>query len=69
MDLQADVQSNMTINVVDFAKTTQKDLIAAAMAADNVDVFDVEDLDEDYDYNEFTPPEATANVIQNDGTI
>jgi|DEB0MinimDraft_12_1074336.scaffolds.fasta_scaffold04767_3 hypothetical protein len=69
IDLQADVQSNMTINVVDFAKTTQKDLVAAAMAADDVEVYDVGEEDEVYDYGEFTPPEATANVTENDGSI
>jgi hypothetical protein len=70
IDLQADVQSNMTINVVDFAQTTQKDLVAAAMAADDVDVFDVEEEDDEvHDYGEFTPPEATANVTENDGSI
>ena len=68
IDLQADVQSNMTVNVVDFSKTTQKDLVAAAMAAEEAPDA-VIDVSEEPDYSEFTPPEATASVTENDGSV
>lgn len=70
IDLQADVQSNMTVNVVDFSKTTQKDLVAATMAAGEIPEAEaVIDVSNEPDYSEFTPPEATASVTENDGSV
>ena len=74
IDLQAEVQGNLTINVTDFSKTTQAHLKSAADAAKEVDpIYDIADPesdDYDYDYAEFEAPEATRTVSKNeDGTL
>jgi len=72
IDLQAEVQGNLTINVTDFAKTTQADLKSAADEAKQADpIFDISDPDEsEPDYAEFEAPEATQTVAKNeDGTL
>jgi len=77
IDLQAEVQGNLTINVTDFAKTTQSDLRNAADEAKEADpIFDISDehIDpanpDDHSYAEFEAPEATQTVAKNkDGTL
>lgn len=50
IDIQADVSSSLTINVVDFANTSQKQLKAA----------DALDVPEDSEFDEFLSPEQIA---------
>lgn len=75
IDLQAEVQGNLTINVTDFSKTTQAHLKSAAEEAKQADpIFDISDPDipdtDGPDYSEFEAPEATQTVAKNeDGTL
>lgn len=73
IDLQAEVQGSLTINVTDFSKTTQTDLKSAADAAKAADpIYDISDSTEfdEPDYAEFEAPEATQTVAKNeDGTL
>ena len=77
IDLQAEVQGNLTINVTDFAKTTQSDLRNAADEAKEANpIYDISDelIDpanpDDHSYAEFEAPEATQTVAKNkDGTL
>lgn len=72
IDLQAEVQGNLTINVTDFSKTTLGDLKSAADQAKQVDpIFDISSEEEEGpDYSEFIAPEATQSVKENpDGTL
>jgi hypothetical protein len=59
IDLQADMKSSVNINVVDYSKMTQKDLIAQTQDASNklVDDAKIIELAEDDDYSEFESPE------------
>ena len=71
IDLQAEVQGNLTISLTDFSKTTQSDLRTASDEAKQADpIFDISDDNEEPDYAEFEAPEATQTVAKNeDGTL
>jgi len=59
IDLQADMKSSVNINVVDYSKMTQKDLIAQTQDESNklVDDAKIIDIVSDEDYSEFESPE------------
>lgn len=59
IDLQADMKSSVNINVVDYSKITQKDLIAQTQEASDklVDNAKIIDIVSDEDYSEFESPE------------
>jgi DNA-binding MarR family transcriptional regulator len=52
LDLQADMKSSVNINVMDFSKVTQADLVQKAIESEVIDI-----VNEDDDYNEFEAPE------------
>ena len=66
IDLQATVQSEVTIQVVDFSKTTQAEVKRAAQEAKEAgmssDVIDVTPTDEP-DYSEFQAPEESVEGV------
>ena len=59
IDLQADMKSSVNINIVDYSKMTQKDLIAQTQDSSNklVDEAKIIDIVSDEDYSEFESPE------------
>ncbi len=59
IDLQADMKSSVNINIVDYSKMTQKDLIAQTQEASDklVDEAKIIDIVSDEDYSEFESPE------------